>query len=412
MSKDLTASCEDLVANGEKNLLGLYTSVQKSIDNDSMSNENEDERWRGVTNCVVKLFEKNEVASYRQNVCLTINGNNNKNLNGKLKTKWDLGETSNCQKIKVYPLINRLPSERFKFIAPGDHVYEEVAVVEMSEIDDKPYDLIDYYRNYNPITAKSLINSLCLPRQKICKQCARCVDDPIYSNRLVIGNKFLKAKEAVLLEIGKSVIFKYKESCSAKILTDNYCGESDFMPVCSLVKTRVSGISYSNVSLQETFDLKSSLLPNILLLNNKDNFKSNVSLYHRFYGNLSRISVIRTKPIAFQFDVKDLSLTTTSKKKESNVSNWINKLEKAVKLKQDDSSLIVKEHPNSSSLLLLEPLLTDNDNNYTVANKPRSSNDENLKHRPDHLMIIRLLIAYTITFFILAFITFYIIFFT
>lgn len=92
---------------------------------------------------------------------------------------------------------------------------------------------------------------------------------------------------------------------------------------------------------------------------------------------------------------------------DTDLQNWMNYRNDILKLhnlKQDD---VIDHRANRSSLLLLEPLLL-----MPELGNSRYRHGKNRISQSEHIKIVKIIIAYTLSFFILATITFYIVYFT
>lgn len=282
-----------------------------------------------------------------------------------------------------------------------NHIYEEIKMIKESQNTLK-YDILDYYEKYSPTTAKTLIDTLFLPRHKICRQCAALQGSPIYSDRLIYFKEPLCAKEVILFQLEDFLYFKY--NLPSNSLNAQAYAIQDYMPVCNLVKTNASSIFYLNGPPQDVFDLKSILEPSIFITDNIFSGIANTQLYHRNANNFyCRVSINGSTPMIFQKNRSSTLNAIKSTGYETDLHNWMiyrNDLATLRNLKQNEC------HPTRSSLLLLEPLLLMPD----LANS-RQNRAKGGITRSEHLKIIRMMIAYTLAFFLLAIITFYIVYF-
>nr|XP_033335266.1 uncharacterized protein LOC117225672 [Megalopta genalis] len=288
-----------------------------------------------------------------------------------------------------------------KYSANTDHVYEEVNAFE--------YDIMDYYEKYSPTTAKTLINTLFLPRQKICKQCASLQNSPVYSDRLVYGKRPLNAREVNLFQLNDIICFKYcpEDGKRNGIMFSQYDNTQHRLLVYAYTKTNASSIFYFNGSVRDTFDLRTSLLPNILLIRGQNKGVVSTDLYHRcasnFYNRISNTGVAA----AFRMDHNNILSSIKHVGYDTDLQNWMNYRNDVFRshgFKQDD---VVEHRANRSSLLLLEPLLL-----MPEFTRPRNGHRKNRYAQSEHMKIVKIVIAYTLSFFILATITFYIVYFT
>lgn len=283
-----------------------------------------------------------------------------------------------------------------------DHVYEEVNAFEC--------DIMDYYEKYSPTTAKTLINTLFLPRHKICKQCANLQGSPVYTDRLIYAKKPLYAKEVVLFQQNDIIQFRY---CSG----DDKDGDALFLQYdnvehCLLaynyVKPNACGIFYSHGPPRDVFDLNTTLKPNIIFIGEYKMRMVNTEFYHRcanhFYARVSKSGIT---PTAFQVNHNNILSSIKHIGYDTDLQNWMNyrnDVFRSHSLKQDDAT---DPRANRSSLLLLEPLL--------LMPELGSSRYRHVKNRiaqSEHVKIVKIVIAYTLSFFILVTITFYIVYFT
>ena len=281
-----------------------------------------------------------------------------------------------------------------------DYEYEEINLKE-SESRLK-YDILDYYERYSPATAKTLIDTLLLSRNEICKQCARFKDSPVYSDRLIYLKEILQAREIIMFQFGDSLNFISPRSNDSS-QSSQFC---DYMPVCNLVKTNVSGIFYFS-GPQDVFDLKASLCPEIVMINNEFSGIVNTQVYHRRESNsCSRISQNSSTPMKFQ--LKENSVRNSNNFGfDADLHNWVN-VRHQVKIKnsRDNEFLTAESQPNRASLLLLEPLIFMPSFSQDKRNFSKSiKNTENLT-------LAKIVIAYTLAFVIITIITFYVVYFT
>lgn len=288
-----------------------------------------------------------------------------------------------------------------KYSSNLDHIYEEVNALEC--------DIMDYYEKYSPTTAKTLINTLFLPRHKICKQCASLQDSPVYSDNLIYAKKSLHAKEVRLLQQNDIICFAY---CSVDGKFDNtlfsqYNNVQHCLLVYNYLKTNASSIFYVYSPLQDVFDLKTALKPNILI-NSGTKGVVNTELYHRCASNFyTRISNQGIAPMIFHINHNNILNSIKHVGYDTDLQNWMNyrnDIFRSHSFKQDD----VPDHrANRSSLLLLEPLLL-----MPELGSSRYRHEKNRISQSEHMKIVKIVIAYTLSFFILATITFYIVYFT
>lgn len=290
-----------------------------------------------------------------------------------------------------------------------DHVYEEVG--EIKEPNPFDYDIIDYYEKYSPTTAKTLIDTLFLPRHKICKQCASTRDSPVYTDSLIYAKRPLYAKEVSLYQQDyTAVCFKYcqEDGTSTVALFSQYDNTQPCMLVFNYVKTNASSILYVSGSPRESFDLKTMLEPNVFLVNANRSGSINTELYHRRTNNCyTRISNCGNSPMSFRMNHENILSSIKHVGYDTDLQNWMNYRNDVFRtrgLKQTD---FTDHRANRSSLLLLEPLLL-----MPELTSSRLRHGKNRIARPEHMKIVRIVIAYTLSFFILATITFYIVYFT
>lgn len=281
-----------------------------------------------------------------------------------------------------------------------DHEYEEFHL-KKSEARFK-YDILDYYERYSPTTAKTLIDTLLLPRNKICKQCARFEDSPVYSDRLIYSKMILYAREMIMFQFGDSVNFRSSPRTNDSPQSSQLC---DYMPVCNLAKTNVSGILYFS-GPQDVFDLKSSLGPEIVMMNSEFNGIVNTQMYHRRGSDsCSRISQTWNTPMRFQ--AKESSLSNfKSFGFNADLNSWVN-LRHQVKNSRENEFSIAESQPNRASLLLLEPLIFMPSFSQGKMNFSKSR----INHT-EKLTLAKIVIAYTLAFVIVTIITFYVVYFT
>ncbi|KAH0550449.1 uncharacterized protein LOC123262002 [Cotesia glomerata] len=293
----------------------------------------------------------------------------------------------------------------------------------------------NYYEKYSVQTAKILINTLFLPSQKICQYCAVANKSVVYSDRLVYENRFLEARlvDCFCQFYTKQLIFNQKNL---------FGGDSrDYMPVFNVKKTNHSGLSYSLVEEPDIFDLN-TLGPSILLvgtlndldtegeskLGKIDNLVSNhgnTDYYHRrMIDNCSRISRKNIfRPKVFNNVNLEARLRSEEAKNvdcDDEIQYWMdfNEDTRLLSTKNSDEMFNLSaarlhnhnynySHNHRASLLMLEPILMMPDLENT--NK-RRSNKKRIT-RSEHVKIVRIVIAYTLSFFLLAIVTFYIVYF-
>lgn len=287
------------------------------------------------------------------------------------------------------------------------NVYEEIRAIKEPYGNLHKYDIQDCYKEkYSPSTTKTLIDTQFLSH-KICKECARMKYSPVYTDRLIYTKESLFAIEVVLCQRDNVSCFAYRDS--QKDLPDDFLhlqydrNLQDCMLIYNYTKTDAAGIFYSHCWPRDVFDLRSLLKSNIYVLNySYRDVIVNTQLYHRYVNNhYVRISKAGCASMTFYRD----SSTIISCMRCINYNN--DDL-------QDSSIYLMHESKdneyrrNRSSLLLLEPLLLTSEltsSGHKKNNKTRALQSERVK-------IIRMLIAYALSFFILASITFYIVYFT
>lgn len=288
-----------------------------------------------------------------------------------------------------------------KYSSKLDHVYEEVNTLEC--------DIMDYYEKYSPTTAKTLINTLFLPLYKICKKCASLQGSPVYSDRLIYTKKPLYAREIHLFQQNETLQFKY---CSENGKHDNtlylqYDDARHCLLVHNYLKTNASSIFYFYGLPQDIFDLKTILKPNILVINNNAKEIVNTELYHRCTSNFcTRVSSNGIVPTAFHMNHNNILNSIKHIGYDTDLQNWMNyrnDVFRSYNFKQDD---VIDHRANRSSLLLLEPLLL-----MPELGNSRYKQGKN-RTQSEHVKIVKIVTAYTLSFFILAIITFYIVYFT
>ncbi|CAL7951983.1 unnamed protein product [Xylocopa violacea] len=290
-----------------------------------------------------------------------------------------------------------------KYLSNVDHVYEEVNAHEC--------DIMDYYEKYSPTTAKTLINTLFLPRHKICKQCANLQGSPVYSDQLIYAKKPLYAREVHLFQQNDTLQFKYcsKDGKYGNSLYLQYDNVQHCLLIHNCLKSNAGSIFYYYGPPRDIFDLK-TLKPNILLINNNGTSKEvvNTELYHRYVSNFdTRISKNGVTPTAFHVNHDNILSSIKHVGYDTDLQNWINYRNDVFgshSLKQDDA---IDHRANRSSLLLLEPLLL-----MPELGSSRYRHGKNRISQSEHVKVVKIAIAYTISFFILASITFYIVYFT
>lgn len=312
-------------------------------------------------------------------------------------TKFKDGVTEQTDTLTNTGEINAIT----KYSSKVDHVYEEVNALEC--------DIMDYYEKYSPTTAKTLINTLFLPRHKICKQCANLQGSPVYSDHLIYAKKPLCAKEVHFVQ-QNDIQFRY---CSEDGEHDDplflqYDNVQHCLLVYNYSKPNACSIFYHYGPQRDVFDLKTTLKPNILLISNNVTGAANTELYHRCVSNFyTRISNNGIAPKAFHLNHNKILSSIKHVGYDTDLQNWMNyrnDVFRSHSLKQDDA---IDHRANRSSLLLLEPLLL-----MPELGNSRYRHGKNRVSQSEHVKIIKIIIAYTLSFFILATITFYIVYFT
>lgn len=306
---------------------------------------------------------------------------------------------ANCK--IIHKAARFIYSSEFNDDLNNENINDEVAyvnsefrnsIVDDRQSMDRELNIVDYYERYSPMTAKALINTLFLSRKDICKQCAKFEDSVVYSDRLIYEKKILTAREMIMIQFENMINFTCLPLTSLQSLQ-----YGDYMPVFNLSKTNASGIFYFSAPL-DVFDLKSSLEPDIILENSEFSGIVNTHIYHRrerkFCNRLSKIGNFSMK-----FNSKDLI-------------NWMNLPEvKMRNLKNDHlieaSQLFRESQPNRTSLLLLEPLIFMPNFPSCKRNFSKISISD-----ADSLTLVKIVIFYTLAFFIVTIITFYIVYFT
>ncbi|XP_018405399.1 PREDICTED: uncharacterized protein LOC108781812, partial [Cyphomyrmex costatus] len=284
------------------------------------------------------------------------------------------------------------------------HVYEEVRAIKQPCNSLYEYDIQDYYEKYSPTTAKTLIDTLFLPRHTICRKCARTKGSPVYTDRLIYTKESLLAIEVILCQYDDVSCFKYPREDSEDIFCSRYDQNRDYMLVYNYTKTNVAGIFYSHCWPRDIFDLQSLLKPSINVVNRTCcNLVVNTQLYHRCIINYHvRTSRAGCTPMTFYRDYGTLISST----KQISHNDSQDPLVYQVYRSKDDHT---NEHRrNRSSLLLLEPLLlmpesTDSEHRENTKNKISQS---------ERTKIIKIIMIYALSFLILTSITFYIVYLT
>ncbi|KAL6257666.1 hypothetical protein P5V15_011244 [Pogonomyrmex californicus] len=284
-----------------------------------------------------------------------------------------------------------------------EHVYEEVKMIKKPRNNLNEHDIRDYYEKYSPATAKTLIDTLFLPRHAICRECAKMKSSPVYTDRLIYMKESLLAIEVVLCQRDDVSCFKYSHKDSNDIFY-SHDRNQDCMLVYSYVKTNSAGIFYSHCWPQDIFDLQSLLKPSIHVINRTYcNPIVNTQLYHRYINNYHvRISKVGYTPMIFCRE-RNILIDCTR-----NISHNNDSQEPMIYQKRSRESHIDERRGNRSSLLLLEPLLLMPE----LAVSEHQENTKNRVLRSERIKIIRIILAYVLSFLILTSITFYIVYFT
>ncbi|KAL0121631.1 hypothetical protein PUN28_006858 [Cardiocondyla obscurior] len=277
------------------------------------------------------------------------------------------------------------------------HIYEEILAIKESRNSSYEYDIREYYEKYSPTTAKTLIDTLFLPRHAICRDCAKTKDSPVYTDRLIYTKELLLAVEVALCQRDDVSCFKYLRESSENMFFSQYDQDRDYMLVYSCTKTNAASIFYTRCRPQDIFDIQSLLRPSIHVMNRVSrNPLVNTQLYHRYINNYYvRISKAGCTPMTFYRNCDTPMNHTARNDAQDPLIYEVNRL-------RDD---VGERRKDRSSLLLLEPLLLKPGCKYQEATKNRGLQSENTK-------IFRIIMAYALSFFILASITFYIVYFT
>lgn len=286
------------------------------------------------------------------------------------------------------------------------HVYEEIRAIK------EPYSglhIQDYYEKCSPSMTKASMDTLFRPRHEICEECARMKCSPVYTDRLIYTKESLFAVEVVLRQRDDVSCFAYRDpredppDDTLRLQYDRNLQEC--MLIYNYAKTNAAGIFYSHCWPRDVFDLRSLLKPNICVLNYPcRDVIVNTQLYHRYVNNhYVRISKAGYAPMTFYRDNSTMISCT-----------------RRISYDNDDlqDSPIYPTHEskdneyrrNRSSLLLLEPLLLTTDD-IKLASSGHKKNTKNRPLRSECVRIVRILIAYAVSFLILASITFYIVYF-
>lgn len=287
----------------------------------------------------------------------------------------------------------------------ADHVYEEVRTTK------EPcslYNIQDYYERYRPTAAETLIDTLFLSRHQICKECAEIHhQSPVYTDRLIYARKPLFAVEVVLCHRDDVSCFTHhsRRDEVSPILCSRYNADRDRdrMLVYSYVKTNAAGIFYSHRWPRDVFDLESVLKPSIYVISRACNVVVNTQLYHRYVNNYHvRISRTGCAPMTFRQDCGTM-VGTRRISCNDDLQNSLNY--RRHRLKSNDND---EHRQDRSSLLLLEPLLLVPE----LASSEQHGKNKNPVLRSERTKVIKLLIAYVLSFFVLTSITFYVVYFT
>ncbi|CAL1682188.1 unnamed protein product [Lasius platythorax] len=288
------------------------------------------------------------------------------------------------------------------------HIYEEVRAIKEPYSSLHKYDIQDYYKKYSPSTAKALIDTLFLSRHEICEECARMKYSPVYTDRLIYAKESLFAIEVALCQRDDVSCFTFRDPREdppddTPLRLQYGRNLQDYMLIYNYAKTNAAGIFYSHCWPRDVFDLRSLLKPNIYVLNYPCyDVIVNTQLYHRYVNNhYVRISKAGCASMTFYRDRNTMISYT-----------------RCISYNNDDSqdSLIYSMHQsknneyrrNRSSLLLLEPLLLTPE----LINSGHKKNTKNRALRSERVRIVRILIAYALSFLVLVSITFYIVYFT
>jgi len=263
-------------------------------------------------------------------------------------------------------------------------------------------DYYEIYNHYNPSTAK---DTLLFPHHsEIYEECVRSRCSPIYTDRLIYAKQSLFAIEVVPCQRNDIACFEYLREGSNDVLYSQYRSRN-CMLVCSYTKTNAAGIFYSHCWPQDIFDLKTLLKPNIHVISHVTrDIIANAHLYHRYINNC-HARVPRTGCTSTIF-YRDRAITMSTKRMShnDNPSDLLIYAPEQSKNKND-----IKEYQgNRPSLLLLEPLLLTPE----LTSSGHRKNTKNHIVRSERVKVVRIIIAYILSFLILASITFYIVYFT
>lgn len=307
--------------------------------------------------------------------------------------QWDI-ENCNGQRVSVRHDDRR---NKAPIVLPNTHhLYEEV------ESSKKPYDTRDRDEEYNSVTTDKLFLSQC----EICEECMRMKRSPVYTDRLIYAKESLFAIEVVLCQRDDALCFKYLQDRSDDAFCSQYDRDRDYMLVYSYVKTNSASILYSRSWPQDVFDLKLLLKPSIHVISRtcRSNITANTQVYHRYANNYHvRISRAGCAPTVFCHHGHSTVVSCTKR------ISWYNDSQDSLSYQMQQLRDRPDEHRgHRSSLLLLEPLLLMPE----MARSGRKKTIKNHALRSERAKLIKILIAYVISFFILASITVYIVYFT
>lgn len=282
------------------------------------------------------------------------------------------------------------------------HIYEEVRAIKEPRGSSYEYDIRDYYEKYSPATAKTLIDTLFLPRYTICRECASTKNSPVYTDRLIYTKESLLAVEVILYHRDDVSCFKYPREATKGIFCSQYDQSQDCMLVYNYTKTNAAGIFYSHCWPRDVFDLQSLLMPSIHVINRAcSNLVVNTQLYHRCINSYHvRTSKTGCASMTFYRDCGTLISCTSTCISHNDSQNPL--IYQVHQLKDDDTG---EHRRNRSSLLLLEPLLL-------MPESMDSRYREDAKNRSERMKIVRIIMVYALSFLFLANITFYIVYFT
>lgn len=284
------------------------------------------------------------------------------------------------------------------------HVYEEIGAIKEPRGSSYEPDIRDYYEKYSPATAKTLIDTLFLPRHAICRECARTRGSPVYTDRLIYTRESLLAVEVVLCQRDDVSCFEYPREDSEDISRSQYDRSRDRMLVHSCAKTNAAGIFYSHCWPRDVFDLRSLLKPSIHVVNRAcRNLAVNTQLYHRCTNSYHmRTSRAGCAPMTFCRDRDDTPISCTKRVSRDSQNPPIYQAHRSRGDHTDE------HRGNRSSLLLLEPLLLMSES----ADSEHRGDTKNWISRSERTKVIRIIMVYASSILILASITFYIVYFT